>query len=299
MAPLIPYVDPSELVLLPARALGDFPSAPLTLKPFGTLVALGVYAGSACAIRQARRLGMNERVMVSFLTWIVISSFVFGHVFDALSYYPEEVRQDPLLLLRLWEGLSSFGGFAGALIGGFAWRLRHRTPIFAYSDVVASCFPVSWSFGRLGCSVAHDHPGLRSDAWYAVQYPGGGRLDLGFYELLITLPLLVVFLFLQRRPRPWGFYAGVMCSYYAPLRFGLDFLRARPDESAGPFAVLGDARYFGLTPAQWCSVPLFALGLYLYRRSRSGGSELPPVPAAFQRSGADPERSGGDARGQR
>jgi phosphatidylglycerol---prolipoprotein diacylglyceryl transferase len=299
MAPLIPYLEPSDFVLVPAHALGDFPGAPLTLKPFGTLVALGVYVGSACAVRHARRLGMNERVMISFLTWIVISSFFFGHVFDALAYYPDEVRRDPWLLLRLWEGLSSFGGFAGALIGGFAWRARHRTPIFAYADVVAASFPVSWTFGRLGCSVVHDHPGLRSDAWYAVRYPGGGRLDLGLYELLITLPLLVVFLVLQKRPRPWGFYAGVMCSYYAPLRFLLDFLRVRPVESAGPFAGAGDPRYLGLTPAQWCCVPLFALGIVLYRRSRRAGTALPPVPRAFVRSGAEPESAGSDVRDER
>jgi phosphatidylglycerol---prolipoprotein diacylglyceryl transferase len=299
MAPLVPYLDPPELVLLPARVLGAFPPAPLTLKPFGTLVALGVYFGAAVAVRQARRLGMNERVMISFLTWIVLSSFFFGHFFDALSYYPDEVRRDPWMLLRLWEGLSSFGGFAGALIGGFAWRLRHRTPILAYADVVASSFPVSWTFGRLGCSLAHDHPGLRSEAWYAVRYPGGGRLDLGLYELLITLPLLVVFLRLQRRPRPWGFYAGSMCTYYAPLRFLLDFLRAPQNESPGPFGVMGDARYGGLTPAQWACIPLFALGLYVYRRSRAAGSELPPVPRGFARSGPNPEGAGGDAGGER
>ena len=34
-------------------------------------------------------------------------------------------------------------------------------------------------FGRMGCSIAHDHPGLESDLWFAVQYPHGGRFDLG------------------------------------------------------------------------------------------------------------------------
>ena len=299
MAPLIPYLEPSDFVLVPAHVFGSFPAVPVTLKPFGTLVALGVYAGSACAVRHARRLGMNERVMVSFLTWIVVSSFVFGHVFDSLSYYPDDVRRDPLMLLRLWEGLSSFGGFTGAVIGGLAWRIRHRARIFEYSDVVASCFPVSWSFGRLGCTVAHDHPGLRSDAWYAVRYPGGGRLDLGLYELLITLPLMVAFLLFARRRRPWGFYLAIMCAYYAPLRFLLDFLRVHPSDGAGPFAASGDARYLGLTPAQWGCLPLFALGVFAYRRARRADTAVPPVPAAFARSGADPEGARGDARDER
>ena len=112
MAPLIPYVEIPDLTLIPARIFGDFPGARIALKPFGTLVALGLYAGSTFALRAARRQGVNERAMVSFLTWIVISSFFFGHVLDTLSYYPEQVWKDPWSLLRLWEGLSSFGGAA-------------------------------------------------------------------------------------------------------------------------------------------------------------------------------------------
>jgi phosphatidylglycerol:prolipoprotein diacylglycerol transferase len=162
-------------------------------------------------------------------------------------------------------------------------------PILAYADVVAASFPVSWTFGRLGCTVAHDHPGVRSNAWYAVQYPDGGRLDLGLYELLLTVPLMIVFLRLHRKRRPWGFYAGVMCTYYAPLRFLLDFLRERENVAIAGLISGGDARYLGLTPAQWACVPMLALGLYLLRLSRTTGTELPPVPARFRRSRTKPE----------
>jgi phosphatidylglycerol:prolipoprotein diacylglycerol transferase len=247
MAPRIPYLEIPDLVLVPERLFGGFPPVPLALKPFGTLVALGVYFGCASAVRHSRHLGMSERTMVSFLTHIVIISFVLGHMLDTISYYPAEVVRDPLVLLRLWEGLSSFGGFVGAVVAGVVWRLRYKTSILAYADVVASSFPVSWTFGRLGCTVAHDHPGVRSSAWYAVQYPDGGRLDLGLYELVITVPLMIVFLILQKRPRPWGFYAGVMCAYYAPLRFLLDFLRERENMPVAGIVAGGDARYVGLT----------------------------------------------------
>jgi len=280
MAPLIPYVQIPDLTLLPARLVGNFPAVPVTLKPFGTLVALGLYAGTMTALRVARLRGVSERAMVSFLTWIVISSFFFAHVLDTLSYYPAEALRDPWSLLRLWEGLSSFGGFTGCIIGGVAWRFWHKTPILAYSDIVASAFPVSWTFGRLGCSIAHDHPGVHSDAWFAVRYPDGGRLDLGLLELLITVPLMLVFFRLLRKPRPWGFYAGVMCIYYAPLRFFLDFLRERTGVNVGSALLAGgDARYFALTPAQWGCIPLLALGVLLLVRAPRAGFAPLPAPA--------------------
>jgi phosphatidylglycerol:prolipoprotein diacylglycerol transferase len=188
---------------------------------------------------------------------------------------------DPLLLLRLWEGLSSFGGFVGAFVGAIAWRVHYKAELLPYADIVASSFPVSWTFGRLGCTVAHDHPGVFSDFFLAVRYPDGGRHDLGFYELLITVPIAALFLVLRRKPRPWGFYGGVLCAYYAPLRFCLDFLRERPESVAPGLFGTGDVRYLGLTPAQWACLPLFSLGIHLLMRMRSEGTALPAVPPAF------------------
>ena len=132
--------------------------------------------------------------MLSFTGWVAVSGFVFAHWLDALFYYPRDVLEDPLLLLRLWEGLSSFGGFAGAFVGAFAWRFHYKATLLPYADIVASSFPVSMAFGRLGCAVAHDHPGLRSDFFLAVRFPDGGRHDLGFYEFLLMTPLAITFL---------------------------------------------------------------------------------------------------------
>jgi phosphatidylglycerol:prolipoprotein diacylglycerol transferase len=91
-----------------------------------------------------------------------------------------------------------------------------------------------------------------------------------------------------------------MCAYYAPLRFLLDFLRERENMPVAGIVAGGDARYVGLTPAQWGCVPLLALGLYLLLFvAKRAGTELPPVPAALRRSSAKPEGAGGDAGAER
>jgi phosphatidylglycerol:prolipoprotein diacylglycerol transferase len=276
--PAIPYVDLPELTLLPPGALGN--DEAISIKPFGTLVAAGVYLGAFLALRQGRRLGLSTAALSSFIVWVVLAGFIGGHVLELLFYTPSRVLEAPLELLELWSGQSSFGGFIGAMCGMWAWRIRHRSPGLPYADVVASAFPVGWLLGRAGCSIVHDHPGLPSSAWYAVQYPGGGRLDLGLFEMVLVAPLAIAFLVLRRIPRPWGFYASGMAIYYAPLRFGLDFLRARDEGGA-------DVRYAGLTPAQWGCVPLLVLGLWLAQRVFSGArsaeaTAIPPPPKRFR-----------------
>lgn len=291
MGPLIPYLNLPELPLsflayLPVIGERIDPAHPPSIKPFGTLVALGVYIGSIIATRHAKERGLDLRKMGEYIFWVVGLGFVGGHMLDAVFYHPARVARDPLYLFMLWDGLSSFGGFVGAVIGAAAWRYYRRERILGYSECINSAFPLAWVFGRAGCSVVHDHPGQLSDAWFAVRYPLGdgviGRYDLGLYECLLTIPLAVTFLILWRRKpfRPLGFYTGVMCVAYAPVRFALDFLRVEEGKESLP----GDPRYGGLTPAQWACFGLLGAGFYYLSIARKGA--LSTQELAGQTAGA-------------
>ena len=285
MAPLIPYIKVPELPLsflthIPVLDRLFDPHHPPSIKPFGTLVALGVYIGSVVAMRHGRERRLDEKKLSEFVFWVVGIGFVGGHMLDAIFYHPEHLTQDPLYLFKLWDGLSSYGGFIGAAIGALAWRWSRKEHVLKYCEVVTSAFPLAWVVGRMACSSVHDHPGHLSDAWFALRWPlpGGGvtgRLDLGLIEMVLTIPLATTFLVLwHKKPlRPLGFYTGWMCVAYAPVRFLLDFLREPEGSLEG-----GDARYSGLTPAQWACFGLLALGLYFVRKSYLGAPvELPPA----------------------
>jgi phosphatidylglycerol---prolipoprotein diacylglyceryl transferase len=293
--PLIPYIQLPEIPLsflehipILGKSLGT-----ASIKPFGTLVALGVYIGSVVATRRAQERQLDEKKMSEFLFWIVAAGFIGGHMLDAIFYHPHRIAVDPLYVLKLWDGLSSFGGFVGAGLGALAWRVRRNEKTLPYIEVVASAFPLAWVFGRAGCASVHDHPGRLSDAWFAVRYPPDngivGRFDLGLYECLLVIPLAIVFAILWRRKvfRPSGFYMGVMCTAYAPVRFCLDFLREREGMVLG-----GDPRYAGLTPAQWACFGLLAIGLYFLRiaaRNEAAGPGLPASDGAERVADADEE----------
>jgi len=313
LAPLIPYVEVPELPLsflthIPLLDRLFDPHHPPSIKPFGTLVALGVYIGSVVAMRHARQRGLDDKKMSEIVFWVVGIGFIGGHMLDAIFYHPHHLVQDPLYLIKLWDGLSSYGGFIGAVLGALLWRWSRKQPVLPYIECVNSAFPLAWVFGRMGCSSVHDHPGRLSDAWYALRWPmpGGGvvgRLDLGLIEMVLTIPLAVAFLLLWRRKpvRPLGFYSGWMCVAYAPVRFLLDFLRE--NEATGTLAG-GDPRYGGLTPAQWACFGLFALGIFMVQKSRRSSPTEPKAgegdergespPSSAPPTGTDPAQAGGD-----
>jgi phosphatidylglycerol:prolipoprotein diacylglycerol transferase len=174
-------------------------------------------------------------------------------------------------------------------LGLLYWRYKFKAPTLVYADLVAGAFPLSWVFGRSGCSLAHDHPGMLSNAWFAVRYPEGARFDLGLLEMLLSIPLAVTFLFLMRKPRPPGFFLGIMCMAYAPSRFALDFLRIRENDFGMHEA---DPRYGGLTPAQWGCLLLLAAGVYLaYHAARTAEKGPAWLAQAAPRYAAAPEPS--------
>jgi len=264
----------------------------------------GVIVGHMLATRRARQRGMDIEKLHSFITWMLAGGFIGAHMLDEIFYHPSELLKRPWSLFFLWEGLSSFGGFIGAIIGALFWKyteahvwfripvvdivffkLKKRPrslPILPFADLIVSVFPVAWIFGRSGCSVVHDHPGMAAPAgaWLAVDYPDRATLialhrkasialvhgehpqfDMGLLELMFTVIVAAAFALTWKKRLTTGTYVAATALSYAPVRFAMDFLRLRDVDQADP-------RYGDLTPAQWMCLVLFAFGILMLGRVR-------------------------------
>lgn len=247
-------------------------SLPLGLKVdiFGVLSAAGVVVGASLAASQARRYWPgDDEPLKGMVTWAVLSGLLGGHFMHVFAYHPELLAgNDPWVILRFWEGLSSMGGVLGALVGIFWYFHRIKQPVGPYLDALALGTAPGWAVARIGCFLVHDHPGVRTTFPLAVDFPadrfGGPRHDLGLYDF-IALALLAIILWTIKRWRPaQGRLMGILAVGYSIQRFLTDFLRA----SDLSFV---DRRYGGLTPAQYIVGVLGLLGVWLLLR------KAPPV----------------------
>jgi phosphatidylglycerol:prolipoprotein diacylglycerol transferase len=236
--------------------LFDIGGVPIHL--FGVLVALGVIVGDRIVVQEGTKRGLDPHDVRFLNARIVIGGFIVAHLVSVIFYFPERIKENPLVLLNIWSGLSSFGGFLGALIAFLYYTKKEGIPRLVYADSVALGLAVGWIFGRTGCFTAHDHPGRHTSFFLSVDFPDGPRHDLGLDELLFTIVLTAALFLYARKPRPDGHLIGLAALMYAPVRFGLDFLRAT--DVARP-----DQRYAALTPAQWACLATFALGVHLIR----------------------------------
>ncbi|MEZ4236750.1 MAG: prolipoprotein diacylglyceryl transferase [Myxococcota bacterium] len=265
----------------------------IPIDPWATLVCLGFVIGLEVARYRAIRLHLDVRDIVDGAVFTVLSGFFWAHVVTVLFYFPERLQEDGIMsILRVWEGFSSTGGFIGAVLGAWLfYRVIRKRDALRHADVIMYGFPFGWFFGRLGCGVVHDHIGklttfpLAMDfdhgfsPWWTDGSPfsvHGIRHELGLYEAALLVPLMVAFWWLGKRDRVPGFFLGVFAVYYAPVRFVLEFLRNGDLQHQ-------DARYLGLTPAQYGMVVMFLAGVaflvYLHRDT--------PAPAAAPAARAD------------
>ena len=248
---MIPYLE------LPTLHVGPF-----TFHPFGVFAALAVIFGLWYAYRIAQREFGGGGTLLDMAPWFLFPGFLGAHLASLAFYYPDAFRHgDFWTFANVTSGLSSFGGlFAGAL-GAYIFIRRHGLPVLRWLDVLARGFSLAYVFGRAGCSIAHDHPGLPTSFFLAMDYPArdgfppGPRHDLGFYEFLLWVVIFAVFHWLGRQRRPDGFYTGLLIVWYTPIRFGLDFLRT------------SDLTYLGLTFAQWCCALVLPVGVWLMGRA--------------------------------
>jgi phosphatidylglycerol:prolipoprotein diacylglycerol transferase len=248
------------------------PVGALHIQVWGLLVAAGIVVAVAVGAREARKRGLDPGTFVDLATWVLIPAFIVARLVHVFVYAPTPFFADPFRFFRMWEGgVSSFGGFLGAGIGAWLFVRRRKISFDAYADVACYALPLGYGIGRIGCFLIHDHPGTLSHSLLAVQYPGGARLDHGLLLALVGFAIFAFFLLWKKyRPHPrQKAYLPAFMIIYGAARFMLDFWRAWDLPGS-------DVRWLWLTPAQYGSIILVALGIVaLVRHRRASPSVLP------------------------
>ena len=201
-------------------------------------------------------------------------------------FYQPELLNNPLDVLKLWEGGMSFhGGLAGVVLA-IAWvAWRNKLPFLRLCDYIAVCVPFGMLFGRLANFVNGELWGRVAEARvpWAMVFPGAGDLprhpsqlyQAGLEGALLIVVLLWLFWRTKARWRP-GLLVGLFTLLIALGRFTAEFYR-EPDAQLAEFATRT-----GLSMGQWLTIPLMAVGLFflvraLLRPSLGSSSARPEI----------------------
>lgn len=249
--------------MIPWFEYSVFYLGPIPLRVWGFFVALGMVTALLILRKRGQRFGQDSEKLLDHAFRMIIYGVVFARVFHVIFYEPAFFFAHPIEILKIWHGgLSSYGGFFGALLVFYSYRHRWRASqvsLLKIADIFSFAGLFGWLVGRLGCVMIHDHLGRFSNLWFATLTSNGPRLEMSILEIMMLIPLAIVFFALRNKNLRDGTFLCALLFYYGATRFLLDFYRAIDLPTS-------DARYAGLTPAQYFSILFMAVGVYAFVR---------------------------------
>lgn len=244
---------------------------PLPIHTYGVLLALALLTAIWFAARLAEQDGVS-RSLTWDLGFVVVISGIIGAKLLLVIVEWDYYRANPGRLFSmefLQAGGVYYGGFIGALLGGFWFIRRHPSLSFwRMADAAAPAVALGQAIGRLGCFSAGCDYGCPTSVPWAVTFTSeyahrmvGTPLNVPLhpYQLYESGGTFILFLALWWGFRRRDFFGQIFCFYlmgYGTLRFFLEFFRGDIDRGF----VFGGL----LSTSQLISVLIVPAGLVSY-----------------------------------
>ncbi|MBH0239291.1 prolipoprotein diacylglyceryl transferase [Methylobrevis albus] len=215
------------------------------------------------------------------LVWITLGIVLGGRVGYVLFYNFDSYADDPLSILKVWQGGMAFhGGLAGAAVAMALFARRRGLRIRTLFDLAAAAVPLGLGLGRVANFINGELFGRPSDVPWAVMFPAGdfiprhpSQLYEAALEGVLLLAVLSVVVWRHRGLARPGLVTGLFGIGYGLSRIVVEFFRM-PDPQLGYLA--GGFVTMGMV----LSLPLVIAGIAFVLAA-------PPRPPAIT-AGTDP-----------
>ena len=193
--------------------------------------------------------------------YIAIGVVLGGRIGYTLFYNLPMFLDNPISILKVWEGGMSFhGGAAGGYITAWMYGNKNGFSFFQLSDFYTPLVPIGLLTGRIGNFINGELWGSVSNMPWAMVFPGAGPLPRhpsqlyeAFFEGIVLFCILTIYL---RKPRPRMAPTGMALLFYGLFRFFIEFVRL-------PDAHLGYLAFNWLTMGQVLTIPMIIIGFCL------------------------------------
>jgi hypothetical protein len=112
----------------------------LHIRSYGLMMAIAFLFGTWLALKEARRLGLDEDKLISVILVVLVSSIVGARALYVLEHV-QAFRREWVSVVAVWEGgLTLYGGVVAGTIGGLLMARHLGLPMWRVADAVTPSF---------------------------------------------------------------------------------------------------------------------------------------------------------------
>jgi phosphatidylglycerol:prolipoprotein diacylglycerol transferase len=245
----------------------------LHVRSYGLMLAVAFLIGTWVAVRESRRLGLDEDKIVTMILVVLVSSVLGARALYVVEHI-QEFRREWGSMLALWQGgLTLYGGVVAGTTAGLVAAKRLGLPVWTAADALAPSFALGAAFGRVGCFLNGCCYGRPTQLPWGVVFPPESFAGLEFgpaavhpsqlYFAVAGLALFGIAWTLRRRLTVPGTLFWTVIVLFALVRIPLDLTRAYEPE-----AVVAHAGAIDVTESQLTSLALALFGTLMILRLR-------------------------------
>ena len=189
---------------------------------FGILI--GWWYGKKIIIQKSANLDNNSeaRVFDDLITYLVISIIIGGRIGYVIFYNFNYYINNPLEIIKIWEGGMSFhGALIGIILGTYIFSKKNKIKVFFFLDIIACVAPLGIFLGRIANFINSELVGKVSNIPWSVVFPlidESPRHPSQIYEAL--LEGIILFYILRYVINRKGYKIG-NCSCVFLIGYGL------------------------------------------------------------------------------
>ena len=106
------------------------------------------------------------------MTYLIIGIILGGRVGYVFFYQPLYYLENPMDILKLWNGGMSFhGGFLGVVLGAILYGIKNNTDLLSLGDLIAVASPPGLLFGRLANFINAELWGKPTTSGWGMVFP--------------------------------------------------------------------------------------------------------------------------------
>ncbi len=205
---------------------------------------------------------INFKIFEDYLSWAVIAVIIGGRLGYVVFYNFEYYSEDPLKILKIWQGGMSFhGGLFGVILSIYLYSKFKKINFLDLSNLVAACAPLGILLGRLANFINGELIGRPTNSNWGILFNENDvlRHPSQIYEAISEglIILIVIFFIFKKKYHNSINVSALFLIMYGSLRFILEFLR-EPDNHMGFI-------YMNLSMGQILCLPMIFLGLNFIR----------------------------------